>query len=367
MFRKTTRVALGTCLGGIVGLVAAEEATSPVTTNGPYPLDYFAMRAVVSNVSISPDGKHLAQMKITSKDGDPIVEVYDAADLDKVPFRMDADPMEIEFFSWVSDRDILFRARQQVRKQIEGYNQGVYEFKWGMLDVESKKLRSFSADRAQIVNVLPNKPNKVILAMAEGGGDGPGAKLKAAFRPLSYWELDLRRGAKKLLIRGRISLGQIGFDGDGNPWLGRGFDDGTDEYVWYHRKPGERAGGTSYDTARTASRTSGWLDTMLTTRTSCSSSPTGGTTLRGCGPTTWTPAITRPFTGVRMLTLPGSWVIPTVGYTLIGLSGSRTTKAGTTTSSSTSWRVLRVSNFGESSRTPTTSGFQAAPVTAIRW
>lgn len=233
---------LALCLTGSAQEEAdvATEARAAEPTHGPYPVEYFAMRAVVSNVSVSPDGKHLALMKIPTRDGDPIVEVYDAADLDKAPFRMDANPMEIEFFSWVSDRDILFRARQQVRKRIEGFNQGVYEYKWGMLDVERKKVRSFSAERAQIVGVLPNKPNKVLLGIAEGGGDGPGAKLNRAFRPLSYWELDLRRGTKQLLIRGKISLGQIEFDSDGNPWLGRGFDEGTDEYVWYHRKLGEK-------------------------------------------------------------------------------------------------------------------------------
>lgn len=245
---RLTRIPLAACTVAFCLVGSAEEdaplvtdkVVAPAPTYEPYPVDFFAMRAVVSNVSVSPDGKHLALMKIPTRDGDPIVEVYDAADLDKAPFRMDANPMEIEFFSWVSDRDILFRARQQVRKRIEGFNQGVYEYKWGMLDVERKKVRSFSAERAQIVGVLPDKPNKVLLAMAEGGDDGPGAKLNRAFRPLSYWELDLRRGTKKLLIRGKISLGQIGFDGDGNPWLGRGFDEGTDEYVWYHRKLGEK-------------------------------------------------------------------------------------------------------------------------------
>ena len=244
---RLTRVPLAACTVAFCLLGSAEDAplvtdkvVAPAPTNEPYPVDLFAMRAVVSNVSVSPDGKHLALLKIQIRDGNPIVEVYDAADLDKVPFRMDAKPMEIEFFYWVSDRDILFRARQQVRKRIEGFNQGVYEYKWGMLDVERKKVRSFSAERAQIVGVLPDKPNKVILAIAEGGGDGPGAKLNRAFRPLSYWELDLRRGTRELLIRGKISLGQIEFDSDGNPWLGRGFDEGSDEYVWYHRKLGEK-------------------------------------------------------------------------------------------------------------------------------
>ncbi len=236
-------MSVAVCLSGaaeeateVAPAVSATAETAPPSASAPYPVDYFAMRAVVSNVSVSPDGKHLALMKIPTRDGDPIIEVYDAADLGKVPFRMDADPMEIEFFSWVSDRDILFRARQQVRDRIEGFNQGVYEYKWGMLDVERRKVRSFTAERAAIVGVLPNKPNKVLLAMAEGGG----GRLRAAFRPQAYYELDLRRGTKKLLIRGKISLGQIEFDADGNPWLGRGFDEGSDEYVWYHRKLGEK-------------------------------------------------------------------------------------------------------------------------------
>jgi len=234
---RLNKIVLALCFSGwLVGAAGQTPDVAAQTVAGPYPVEYFAMRAVVNNVRVSPDGKHLALMKIQTRDGNPIIEVYDAEDLSKDPFRMNSDPMEIEFFSWVSDRDILFRARQQVRKRIEGFNQGVYEYKWGMLDVERKKPRSFTAERAFIAGVLPDRPDKVLLAMAEGGG----GKRKAAFRPQAYYELDLRKGTKKLLIRGKMSLGQIAFDSEGNPWLGRGFDEGTDEYVWYHRKLGEK-------------------------------------------------------------------------------------------------------------------------------
>lgn len=217
--------------------VAAQQAADAKEPGfEPYPLEYWAMRAVISNVAVSPDGKHLGLMKIPSKTGNPIIEVYDAADLAKEPFRLDADPMEITGFYWASDRDILFTLRQKVRDKIEGFNRGVYEFRLAVLDVEAKKMRSFPSERARVVNILPTELNKVIVSVQEGGDDGPAARLRAAFRPLAYYEFDLRRGSRKLIVRGKRSLGQVGFDGEGNPWLGRGFDEGSREYVLYHRK-----------------------------------------------------------------------------------------------------------------------------------
>ena len=230
-------VALATWLSAFAtDKTTGDAGNEPSTTVEAYPIEYWAMRAVISNVAVSPDGKHLALMRIPSKDGDPIIEVYDAADLSKEPFRLNADPMEITGFYWASDRDILFTLRQQVRDKIEGFNRGVYEFRLAVLDVGAKKMRSFAGERASVVNILPSEPNKVIVAVQEGGADGPAARVRAAYRPLAYYEFDLRRGSRKLIIRGKLSLGQVSFDGEGNPWLARGFDIGSGEYIAYHRK-----------------------------------------------------------------------------------------------------------------------------------
>lgn len=214
------------------GYAATEEVE-------PYPLEYWALREVVNNAQVSPDGKYLGLMKIPSRDGNPIIEVYETADLGREPFRLDADPMEITNFDWVSDTALIFSLRQKVRDRIEGFNEGVYEGKLAMADVEDRKLRSFDELNATIENLLPNKPNKVILSFTEGGEDGPGSKIKEAFRPRSYWEFDLKKGTKSLLIRGKLSLGNIDFDAEGNPWLARGFDLANGELIWYIRKPGE--------------------------------------------------------------------------------------------------------------------------------
>ena len=239
---RLTKIALGSffavlaCLTGI----AQETPEAPAAeTREPYPLDYFAMRSVVRNVTLSPDGKHLALMKIASKDGDPIVEIYDAGDLGKDPLRMNADPMEITSFLWASDADIVFNLRQQVRDKIEGFNRGTYEFKLGLLNIKTQKLKSFDELGISIEHRLAREPNKIIISMVEGGTEGPARRVGRTFRPRSYWELDLKRGSKKLLIRGKIALGNITFDGEGNPWLARGYDAAKRELIWYWRPPGE--------------------------------------------------------------------------------------------------------------------------------
>ncbi len=230
-------VLAGFCLSALLGTTAVATVSPP----DPYPLEYWALREVINNAQISPDGKYLGLMKISSKDGNPVIEVYDASNLSKEPFRLNADPMEITNFYWASKNDIVFTLRQKVRDKIEGYNQGVYETQLAIVDVEKKKMRSFKdMPNPAIENLLPYKPGKVIISFQEGGDDGPGSKLAEAYRPRAYWEFDLDRGTKKLLIRGKLALGNIDFDGEGNPWLARGFDLANGEFIWYVRRPGKK-------------------------------------------------------------------------------------------------------------------------------
>ncbi|MEM7432449.1 MAG: prolyl oligopeptidase family serine peptidase [Pseudomonadota bacterium] len=205
----------------------------------PYPLEYWALRSVINNAQISPDGKYLGIQKIPNKDGNPIIEVYEASNLDKEPFRFNADPMEITTFSWASDNHIIVSLRQKVRDQIDGFNQGVYDGRIVIVNVDTKKIKTVNELNPSIESVLPQKPGKVILSFNEGGEDGPGAKLSEPFRPRAYWEYDLDSGRKKLLIRGTLVQGNIDFNGKGEPWLARGFDIADGEFVWYLRRPGE--------------------------------------------------------------------------------------------------------------------------------
>ena len=218
---------------------AAMLFLTPAASASPYPLDYFALREVVTNVTVSPDGERLAMLKILSKTGNPILHIYDTDDLDKDPFVVNSDPMEIRRYYWASNDHIVLTARQKVRDKIDGQNQGVYESRLAILNVKKKEFDDFDAAYPAVENLLPSKPNKIIISEQPGMEDNVG--IREAFRPRAYYELDLNRGTKRLLIRGKLDLGQIEFDSDGNPRIGRGFDAGSQEYVFYYRDAGEKS------------------------------------------------------------------------------------------------------------------------------
>jgi dipeptidyl aminopeptidase/acylaminoacyl peptidase len=224
----------------LVAIVSLALSLPVFAANKPYPLKYWALREVVSNVEVSPDGKYLALEKIATRDANPVIEVYDTSDFKKKPFVFNADPMEITSFDWVGDQDIIVRFRQRVREKIEDFNQGVYETQLALLDVKEQDVTRFRETNPSIANLLVNEPNKVILSFTSGGDDRL-SKVNRAFRPLSYHEFDIQKGTKKLLMKGKYSMGQVRFNADGFAWTARGFDRGSDEYLWYARQPGESA------------------------------------------------------------------------------------------------------------------------------
>lgn len=228
---------------GFASLVLALSTLSVsglATAIDPYPLEYFALREVMRNVNISPDGKHLLLLATASKDGNAVLEVYDAANLDKKPFRVNADPMEIRSAQWLSDDDILINLRQKVRNKIEDFNEGVYETRIARLNVTKRKMKIFDQANVFVENVLPNDPDKVIISIQPGSLSDDVSRLAEAFRPRAYYLFDLKKETKSLLIRGNLDIGNIDFDENGSPWLARGFDRGTGDFVWYRRYEDEK-------------------------------------------------------------------------------------------------------------------------------
>lgn len=217
----------------LTGLVQALPAKAE-----PYPLEYWALRNVISNVQVSPDGKYLSAMKIEARDADPVLVIYDASDFSKDPFTLNAAPMEITNYGWVSDQDIVVAFRQKVRDQIEGFNQGVYENMLALLDVEKEEIEKFREVNPRVENLLPENPDKIIISFNPAGGRDVEA-MDRAFRPRTYYEYDLKKERKgKLLLTGKISMGQVEFTAAGDPWLARGYDANDEEFVWYYREPG---------------------------------------------------------------------------------------------------------------------------------
>ena len=228
---------LGTSL---VWLLALALPAGAEEQHEPYPLEQWAMRDVVSNVALSPDGKRLGLMRIPSQDGDPVLEIYDTADLAKEPFRVNADPMELTSFAWVNDGQMLFSARQLVRDTVRGREQDPYKYKLALLNVAEREVREFKIEGREpsVVQLLPHQPNKVIIALAPADQARVSPLMKrvlGAFRPSDYYELDLTKRTKKLLVQGRRSLGEYRFNADGELWFGEGQDTAKRELIWSWR------------------------------------------------------------------------------------------------------------------------------------
>jgi dipeptidyl aminopeptidase/acylaminoacyl peptidase len=204
------------------------------------PIEVWSLRNAISNVAVSPDGKYLAFLKIESKDGDPVAEIREVADLSKALIRFNANPMEFTSFSWVADDYIVLNARQKVRRRIDGPNQGVYEFRLVGYDLRSRKFVTDIFDQnTSIESVLPDQPGVILVSKSSVNSSLSEGDPFAGFRPRAYYTLDLRSGSKNFIMKGNDRIAQAGFDDQGNPRFAQGYDAGSREFVYYTRGVGE--------------------------------------------------------------------------------------------------------------------------------
>ena len=199
------------------------------------PLEEWAKRADVRNVTLSPDGEKLAMLRIMTTEGMPVLEVYDASDLSKRPFRMDSDPMEMVAYYWATDEKIVFEARQKVRDKIDDFNQGVYEYSGGILTLDSnpkksawKKLNSIG--RGGIVSTLPKYPENIIISGYPRNRLGTITSFSRI-----YYNYNLKTGRKNVITRESEQRRNISFDQDANPRFASGYDGASNSYQYYYR------------------------------------------------------------------------------------------------------------------------------------
>ncbi|MDC3105722.1 prolyl oligopeptidase family serine peptidase [Gammaproteobacteria bacterium] len=199
-----------------------------------YPIEEWSKRAQMSGVSISPDGSKMAMLRIVDTGGNPLLEIYDAADLSKRPFTMDSDPMEMTRFSWVADNKIIFSSRQRVRDKIDGWNQGVYDYSLNLLTLKDFKKREGNIKkltqlgrRARLVDPLTKDPEHAIVGSYAKGQ-----------RSLTYYKFNINTNRKSQITRESENRRNLEFDGDAHPYLAYGYDGSINSQLTYHRAKG---------------------------------------------------------------------------------------------------------------------------------
>ena len=214
------------------GMVPATAQTGAPSV----PIEAWALRDVISNVQISPDGKHVLVHKTESREGEYLLEIYSTDDMSKPLRRLNADPMEIQSARWVSDNVISGRAWQQRRSRVPGPEEGTYDYLQYSYDLQENKFRSLPGN-FDIISTLPNEPTKILIAEATTNSDVTGVDPYAAFRPRSFYKFDLEKGTQSLVLRGNREYTNVQFDVDGNPRFASGQD--GDMVQNYYRGPGD--------------------------------------------------------------------------------------------------------------------------------
>ena len=233
-----------------IALFLAASLTATLSTFGvaaaqaePYPLDYFAVRAQMSGVELSPDGKYVAFEQILSKEGNPVIRIHRTEDLTNginTPMRtIGGDSMEVTGFNWVDETAMIVSFRAQVSSKIKGFNDGAYRGRLALYNVAKDQFSKMSDSTSKtgfsmgLVNVLPQEQGKVLINLREAGEN-------KAFRS-NYYKLDLKTLSKRLVLKGNRDIGRVRFDAHGNPRTAMKFDAANKEYLYIYRKPGENS------------------------------------------------------------------------------------------------------------------------------
>ncbi|MBG9997558.1 S9 family peptidase [Pseudoalteromonas sp. NSLLW24] len=127
-------------------------------------IDAFSMSSAIRSVVASPDGKKLAILRATTKNGDYIIEIRDPNNLEADPVRLGADKMLISSIVWLNDEKIGVMFRQILEDGSRKY----WVNKFAITDADGKGdwLLPFKKKRNvqfNIINILPDKKDEVLV------------------------------------------------------------------------------------------------------------------------------------------------------------------------------------------------------------
>lgn len=219
-----------------------EEVAEEPQSIEPYPPEVWAANPGMATVRVSPDGKYLSWISYEDATtvGGPVILVFDISSEDgemELVLRQKAEHMQIQTYRWISPTSFVMALRAQVRRQTQGFNQGVFASKVALVNVVEKTMETADESIAGIAHVLPLEPTKIMISVQEGAATA-GTRMASAYRPLAFYKLDLETKKKTLVIRAKASQFALAFDRLGNPIRALGFDENNEELVYYYRSEG---------------------------------------------------------------------------------------------------------------------------------
>lgn len=222
------------------GAVAAQD-------DGPVPVEHFALRASMQQVSLSPDGQMMAYLTLNSRDGDYIIEVRRLDDLSAEPRRLGSERAMIEGIRWVSNDHLWVNFRQRTNEFIQGVNQGVWSSLDAIVDVTGDSEWRELPSQTSFVGLLPDEPNHILVRSPNIRGvdlsvanidDLEGVSLGEVRNP-SFYRMDVRNTRMRRVLRDNARIDGYRFDREGNPRLASELDVATREQILYYRDAGE--------------------------------------------------------------------------------------------------------------------------------
>jgi len=131
-------------------------ARNAVAQNSDYNIDAFAMLPAISSVNVSPDGKRLAYVRATTKEGDYVVEIRDTNDLSAKPVTLGAKRMVISGVSWLNSSKLGVNFSQNVKSGSKSYF--VSQFAIVNADGSGDWLVPFNKKKAASFSILSRLP-----------------------------------------------------------------------------------------------------------------------------------------------------------------------------------------------------------------
>lgn len=203
----------------------------------------FAQEPAMVSAQVSPNGEHLATIQRLTKDGKPVLYIYEVDDLDGDPVTLGSDRMEIVSAVWANNERLVVRFRQDVGAlEALGANTRLAS-KLATIDREGKRWLEIPRDRsdrrsdfsqlmqnystAQVIDLLP-KERKHILIQYDDDGNGVA----------DFYRVNVETGAGQRVARNssKISIGLINEDME--PRLASSYDEGSGAQVYLARLAG---------------------------------------------------------------------------------------------------------------------------------